>query len=183
MEFKGRHHLPAIYNHPKGLVLDSQGLHFTDEPGEHLHSVPKTCLFDCFKRPRFHRIARLWTNNEDQEALMLVHRVVEAHLKLLKGFMIYIYISVSNEYMLVLGYVYAYTIIYIHIRLSICILLNLYLGLLPLRQGLIRQANTVLARASASGTKPSCQALANITWAMATLNMADSQLLKAEDRL
>eukprot|EP00435_Cladocopium_sp_Y103_P030619 s1357_g7.t1 len=62
----------------------------------------------------FHRIARLWTSNEDQEAALMAQSVVE---------------------------------------------------------GLIQQANTVLARASASGTKPSSQALANITWAMATLNI------------
>lgn len=70
----------------------------------------------------FHRIARLWTSNDDQDAAMVSQRVVE---------------------------------------------------------GLIKQANTVLARASASGTKPSSQALANITWAMATLNIVDEQLLKA----
>jgi len=70
----------------------------------------------------FHRIARLWTSNEDQEAAMMAQSVVE---------------------------------------------------------GLIQQANTVLARASASGTKPSSQALANITWAMATLNIIDEPLLKA----
>eukprot|EP00438_Fugacium_kawagutii_P020294 Skav211644 [mRNA] locus=scaffold1290:190816:195278:- [translate_table: standard] len=49
-------------------------------------------------------------------------------------------------------------------------------------EGLIEHANTVLARASASGTKPSCQALANITWAMATLNIIDEPLLKAQIR-
>jgi len=70
----------------------------------------------------FHRIARLWTSNEDQEAAVMAQSVVE---------------------------------------------------------GLIQQANTVLARASASGTKPSSQALANITWAMATLNIIDEPLLKA----
>eukprot|EP00434_Breviolum_minutum_P004619 symbB.v1.2.004070.t1/scaffold229.1/size262426/13 len=72
----------------------------------------------------FHRIARLWTSNEDQEAAVMAQSVVE---------------------------------------------------------GLIQQANTVLARASASGTKPSSQALANITWAMATLNIIDEPLLKALD--
>lgn len=70
----------------------------------------------------FHRIARLWTTNEDQEAAMTVKGVVQA---------------------------------------------------------LIHQANTVLARASASGTKPSAQALANITWAMVTLNAMDENLLQA----
>jgi len=70
----------------------------------------------------FHRIARLWTTSEDQEAAMTVKGVVQA---------------------------------------------------------LIHQANTVLARASASGTKPSAQALANITWAMVTLNAMDENLLQA----
>ena len=28
--------------------------------------------------PRFHRIARLWTNNEDQEAALAAQRIVEA---------------------------------------------------------------------------------------------------------
>eukprot|EP00439_Symbiodinium_sp_Y106_P039661 s233_g4.t2 len=69
----------------------------------------------------FHRIARLWTTSEDQEAAMTVKGVVQA---------------------------------------------------------LIHQANTVLARASASGTKPSAQALANITWAMVTLNAMDENLLQ-----
>mmetsp|Transcript_41437 Transcript_41437/g.96334 ORF Transcript_41437/g.96334 Transcript_41437/m.96334 type:complete len:787 (+) Transcript_41437:2478-4838(+) len=70
----------------------------------------------------FHRIARLWTTNDDHDAALAVKGVVQA---------------------------------------------------------LINQANTVLARASASGTKPSAQALANITWAMVTLNTMDENLLQA----
>eukprot|EP00931_Biecheleriopsis_adriatica_P049371 TRINITY_DN28566_c0_g1_i1.p1 TRINITY_DN28566_c0_g1~~TRINITY_DN28566_c0_g1_i1.p1 ORF type:complete len:807 (-),score=153.62 TRINITY_DN28566_c0_g1_i1:88-2475(-) len=46
-------------------------------------------------------------------------------------------------------------------------------------EGLTKQANAVLARASASGTAPSAQALANIAWAMATLHVMDEPLLNA----
>eukprot|EP00930_Biecheleria_cincta_P020303 TRINITY_DN15298_c0_g1_i1.p1 TRINITY_DN15298_c0_g1~~TRINITY_DN15298_c0_g1_i1.p1 ORF type:complete len:835 (+),score=164.52 TRINITY_DN15298_c0_g1_i1:79-2583(+) len=46
-------------------------------------------------------------------------------------------------------------------------------------QALMTQAKLVLERAADSGTLPSPQALANITWAMATLHCVDEQLLKA----
>lgn len=57
--------------------------------------------------------------------------------------------------------------------------LQVYIPSVPVVEALLAAARAALARASASGTAPSSQALSNITWAMATLGLVDEPLLQA----
>jgi hypothetical protein len=49
----------------------------------------------------------------------------------------------------------------------------------PVSEGLVEAAKASLAKAAASGTGPSAQALCNIMWAVATLSIVDEHLLQA----